>query len=77
MTRQDEAMSAVVLYIDELKYEDEVEITAAVRDLIEAAARMYGFCTTPQQAYETLASIALDAFNAEQARRKKECVSSD
>lgn len=71
-THQDEAMSAVVLYIDELKHEDEAEITAAVRDLIEAAARMYGYCTSPQQAYETLAAIALDAFNADQAARKGE-----
>lgn len=71
MTHHDEAVKAVSAYLDACQTANELHAAICVRALIEAATKTYASCTTAQQAYETLAAIALDTFNADVTSRKQ------
>lgn len=76
MNHHDEAIKAIAGYLDKCESSNELHAAICLRALIETTAQMYANCTTAQQAYESLASIALDLFNADQATRKQWDVSS-
>lgn len=71
MTHHEEAAKAIAAYLDACQTANELHAAICLRALLEAATKTYASCTTTQQAYETLASIALDTFNADVSSRKQ------
>lgn len=70
MNHHDEATKAVAAYLDACQTSNELHAAICLRALLEATAKTYASCTTAQQAYEALAAIALDTFNADVGSRK-------
>lgn len=70
MSPQEAAQKAIRAYLDDCP--SNWGHAACLRVLLQALSEEYAKRRSARQAYETLATIALDTFNADMARRKQE-----